>query len=98
MLVYFSELFHQMSHSYREDSNDAKAVRRGIVEPRSVGGSQSHAKKPFHISGSFAFWNVRVLSKYATLKDAEKALAAYQKKGLYSNLTLEGPGIDGKPK
>jgi hypothetical protein len=85
-----------MSQSYREDSNDAKAIRRGIVEGRTVS-NKTHGKKPFHIRGTFANTSIvmRILSKYATLKDAEKALAAYQKKGLFSDLTLEGPGING---
>ena len=70
---------------YRESSNRAKAVRRGVVEPRPVAGKKTQAKaivvewrwpdSPFK---SFRKWSKR--GAYATAEVAIRALDNFKRK------------------
>lgn len=71
--------------AYRESSNAAKAVRRGIVEPRPVGGKKRQ-DKPVIVESRWPGSPIKVWrewrksASYADLATAEAAMANQQRK------------------
>jgi hypothetical protein len=71
----------------------AKQMRQGIVEQRSHI-KNKHVKRPYKVVCTKWFiWTNFCLGHYATLHDAEKALASYQHKG-YPDLKIIGRDVD----
>lgn len=67
-----------------------KDVRQGIVEAKPVHVKLHKKERPYRIVGVVG-WIEGTIGRYATLKDAEKALAVNEKKGFYKDLKIEGP-------
>lgn len=78
---------------YREESEKAKQVKRGVVEQREkIPAANKRNKMKYEIYGAFTFmkqvskpWR---LGKYATLRQAEQAKKAYENRG-YINVTIK---------
>jgi hypothetical protein len=61
---------------YRESSNQAKAVRRGIVEPRPIGGKKRQGKKTVVVEIRYPGLNLpfaRDWHKFGAYEDRETA-------------------------
>ncbi len=78
----------------KAERSRAKDLRQGVVEQRPVSSSKAK-KKPWVLVGEWAFLRLRpaskecVLGRFATKRDAEKALEAALKKPYYINLRIE---------
>lgn len=68
----------------------AKDIRQGVIDQRAGLGARAKKKK-YAIRGVWSMWGDRpvVVGRYASLKDAQKALEVASKKGYYSNLRIE---------
>lgn len=83
-----------MSDAQRKaEHSHYKDLRQGVVEAKPVHVKAHKKDRPYRIVGVIG-WINGTIGRYATLKDAEKALAANQKKDFYKNLKIEGPAHD----